>query len=365
MNDVGSFLTLECEGFRNLATQPFRFFHGINVISGQNASGKTSVLEAVYLLGHGRSFRTNALQNLIRTEQPFFRVIGRIFLGGVTTRVGVERTRSKLSIRLDGRDCQTRVELAQRMPLQVLSTETQRILQDGPDARRKLLNWGCFHNHKGFSRVWNRYERALKQRNAAIRSGNRRLVVAWEGDLADSGSELESLRGEYLEHYLPLAQLYLDTWLGRDAVTIRYRRGWDIGTSFADTLSALRERDQELGFTTRGPHRADLTVQAYGIQAQQSLSRGQQKLVGIALVLAQLRHLAEQRQRRPVVLVDDLLAELDKEAAAMVVRDLQACLATVLLTVIDPDDLPDGIRDVTHSHYQLKDGVAREVVSCT
>ena len=359
------FVQLKCEGFRNLSDQNFRFIQGFNLISGPNGSGKTSVLETLYFLVYGKSFRSNNSQNIIRKNSDFSRVVGDIHDGYRRVRVGVERSRSTLTMRVDGRECQTRIELALKVPLQVLSTETQRILQDGPDGRRKLLNWGCFHNDQGFSRTWNRYERALRQRNVALRSKDLRLAFAWEKELAETGALLEVQRSEYLESYLPIARRYLAEWLGDVDVTIHYRRGWDDDNSLGESLKALRKRDKELGFTSRGPHRADLSVQALGLQAQHALSRGQQKLVAIALVLSQLRHLAEQLERRPVVLLDDLLAELDDGAVAAVLEDLRQSAATVLFTAINPERLPAWVLQGVRTHYQLKDGVAREVVSCT
>ncbi len=350
---------LAIRGVRNLGSVTLRFDQGFNLFTGANAAGKTSILEAIHLLARARSFRAGRLEQVISRDEDFLRVTGVLEQAGSVHRMGVERSRASLRVRLNGQDVRVLSRLAVMLPVQVINTETQRLLQDGPGARRVFLNWACFHDADGYHGSWQRYERALRQRNAALRTADGRLAGAWEPELAEAAYAVDEFRLDLSRRLQQRLQSYLDAWLPEAGVMMEYRRGWGADTDLLEQYRTGRDREQEAGYTLHGPHRADLQMRAMGLPAQHGLSRGQQKLLAVALVLAQVAELRRGNQTRPLVLVDDLAAELDLQRCQQVITGLEELDVQVVLTAIEAGDLP-GVRAARM--YRLEGGQALEVV---
>lgn len=347
-------------GVRNLAPGLLSLSTGFNLIVGGNAAGKTSVLEAVYLLGRGKSFRARRLEQVRTQGSPLLRVTGRIRLGEGCHHVGLEYDAGGIRARMDRQDVRVLSDLAAMLPLQVINTETQRILQDGPPARRAWLNWGCFHLDPGYHAHWQRYERALRQRNAALRVHDGRLARAWEMELTEAADSLDASRGATVGATQARLEPLLTDWLPSVEIVIDYRRGWRAGSSLAECFDAGRERELESGYTLYGPHRADVSLRANGVEAQFVLSRGQQKLLGIALVMAQGQAVALGSRVPPVMLVDDLAAELDGGHCEAVIHALGKLGSQVLLTAITRDSLP--LSTIPERSYAVAEGRFREMI---
>ena len=332
---------------------------GINVIVGDNAAGKTSLLEAIHVLGRARSFRVPRLGPVIRRGESLLRVTGIVDAAGTARhRVGVERRSDTIRVRLDGRDVRSLSELARFLPLQVINSESQRLLQDGPKVRRGFLNWSVFHVEHGYHETWRRYDRALRQRNAALRAGHWRQAVAWEAELVESGLGVDAARSRLVTGMHNVLQSLLADWLPGIEVHLSYRRGWSRESGLAEALAQMRERDLELGYTLAGPHRADLAIRANGVEAQHWLSRGQQKGLVIAILLAQVRQVAAVSTRQPILLIDDLAAELDMARREAVMQEVVSSGAQVFVTAIDAATVP-----VTGSQarwYHVEHGRVRE-----
>jgi DNA replication and repair protein RecF len=186
----------------------------------------------------------------------------------------------------------------------------------------------------GFLNDWRRYQRALKQRNGALRSGaGPSLLEPWEIEMAESGERLSRLRLHYVDRLRPVLNGVLEQFLGElGASTLALQRGWKDGPGLREALVEGRSRDRERGFTGRGPHRADWTIAFEGAPRREHLSRGQEKLCALALVLAQARLYAEVCGESPVLCLDDLASELDQLHQARVVELASSTGAQVLLT---------------------------------
>ena len=314
--------------------------HCLNIFQGANAAGKTSLLEAVHFLARSRSFITHRTSRMIRSGEPEALVSGRIRVNGGTHRLGVQHGNGETRVRLDGRDITILSESAWLLPLQVLNTEAQRLLTDGPTVRRAFLNWGVFHVEPVYRDEWRRYQRALRQRNAALRSGQRRLASAWEPDMAEAAESVDSRRRRFLEAVIPAALSIAGDWLPDLTLDWRFRSGWRSGEALGDILAESRDQEINQGFSLHGPHRADLRIIANGVEATTFLSRGQQKLLVAAIKLALIEHWSAASSQRPVLLVDDLPAELDRGHRSDLVRRLETGGAQVFLTAIEGDLLP-------------------------
>jgi len=310
----------------------------LNVFVGANGSGKSSILEGIHLLGSGRSFRTHRLAELISRDQSWLRVRG-VIRGedGAAETIGVERGVEGLRIRLAGDTIRSASELARRLPLVLITPDSQRLLTDGAILRRQLMDWALFHVEPTYLSVLQRYRRALRQRNAALKDGVGPTALApWDQETGDAGDALHRLRERFLEGILPV---YADTLekLISMAVEIRYQPGWDTATGLTEALQGNARTDRTRGFTGIGAHRADLRFSTEGTPVHQVLSRGEGKLFVVGLVLAQAKFFQGIQGRRPVVLVDDLASELDEESRGRFFRQLRALGAQVFVTTVSLD----------------------------
>ncbi|KAF0283951.1 DNA replication/repair protein RecF [Spiribacter roseus] len=312
----------------------------LNIFQGANAAGKTSLLEAIHFLARSRSFITHRTARLIRSGESEALVSGRVQAGGQLHRLGVQHRSGETRVRLNGRDVTALSESAWLLPLQVLNTEAQRLLTDGPATRRAFLNWGVFHVEPTYREDWRRYQRALRQRNVALRAGDRRLAQAWEPEMAAAATAVDARRQRFLQAVLPNALEIARQWLPDATLDWRYRTGWRAGEALDAILTASRDQELAQGFSLHGPHRADFRVTADGVEATSYLSRGQQKLLVAAIKVALADHWTTQATQRPLLLVDDLPAELDRSHRADLVRRLEAGGAQVFLTAIEGDLLP-------------------------
>ncbi len=253
------------------------------LISGPNASGKTSLLEAIYMLGRGRSFRTPKLTNLIRTGAERFVVFGEVDLPERRLGLGIQGTIDGVRARMGGDRVASLAELAVALPVQIIDPEVHRLIEEGPSRRRRFLDWGVFHVERTFIGEWQKYQQVLKQRNAALRLRQPEAVVsAWNADLLRFGERIDGLRKAYVGLLMPVAAVLTQTLL-RMELSLTYRSGWAQDLGFQAALAQSWVRDQELGSTSVGPQRAELSIRLDGVPVKDRISRGQQKLLAAAL----------------------------------------------------------------------------------
>jgi DNA replication and repair protein RecF len=199
--------------------------------------------------------------------------------------------------------------LAKIFPVQVIDPEIHQLLEDGPRRRRMFLDWGVFHVEQSFHESWRRFNRALKQRNAQLKSGKSNFGV-WDIELAVHGLAVTQFRQMYIQSF---AAFLTDVGrrLLRAEISIEYSQGWRKNIAFSEALTESRLRDQQRGTTTVGPHRADLVLKMDGNIAKDRVSRGQQKMLACCLILAQQLHRASLSTQSACLLLDDPAAELD------------------------------------------------------
>ena len=304
------------------------------LVSGPNASGKTGLLEAIYVLGRGRSFRTRRLEHLIRHGSERFVVFGEV---NTTTRrvpMGVEGSRAGLRAQIDGDKPASLAELALMLPVQIIDPEVHHLIDEGPSRRRRFLDWGVFHVEPIFVGHWQRYQQALKQRNAALKSRQPRSVVSvWDSDLVRSGELLSAARSRYAAALEAPARLIAHNLLGME-LALGYRTGWAKEQGLAEALQGSWSHDQEFGATQVGPHRAELGIRLDGTAVKDRISRGQQKLLAAALLIAQIQLFPQEAPVRPSLLLDDPAAELDEERLAGLIREVSAQSVQLIVTTL-------------------------------
>ena len=328
-------VSLQLERFRCIHEATLGFDSRYNLIVGANASGKTSLLEALYFLGRGRSFRTRRLDRVIQQGQPDFLAVGKVVNPPVATMLGLRGTRGATEIRVAGAPASSAAELALHFPPQVIDPDVHKLLEEGPTRRRRFLDWGVFHVEPFFMDAWQRYHRALRQRTAALR-GDAGGVAAWNVELATAGELLAERRGAYLELLAPFVQ-NIGQQLLQHKVELAYQRGWAAGVPYSQALEEGRERDQRFGITHLGPHRADIAVRVDGVAAKERVSRGQQKLLAAGLILAQVALQETYTPGRTALLLDDPAAELDPENLERLVGVVRTLPVQLFVTSLRQD----------------------------
>lgn len=337
---------LQVEQFRCLQGVELELDPRFNFFVGANASGKTSLLEALFFLGRGRSFRTRRLEHLVRQGQKAFVIVGRTTDAGRQTTLGVRGSRDGTEIRIGGRAALSAAELAEYFPPQVIDPEIHKLLEEGPGRRRRFLDWGVFHVEPGFLAAWQRYHKALRQRNAALKQElDEDAVAAWDEEIAEAGETLGRQRRAYLERLEGPVARAGERLLGLHT-SLAYHPGWPEDLRLDESLRRDRARDRRYRATQHGPHRADIVVRIEGHAAKDRVSRGQQKLLAAGLTLAQLEVQETDRPGRSALLLDDPAAELDPgnlERLLACVRELPVQLLVTSLRG-DVPGLPPGGR---------------------
>jgi len=323
--------------FRCLQSAALDFDPRFTLISGSNASGKTSLLEALYVLGRGRSFRTRRLEHLIRHGSERFVVFGEVDAFERRVTLGVEGSAAGVRAKLGGTKVASLAELAPLLPVQIIDPEIHRLIEEGPSRRRRFLDWGVFHVEPRFVDDWVRFQQVLKQRNAALKSRQPRSVTAaWDIDLARYGELLSAARSRYVELLSEHARVITRNLLGMD-LGISYRTGWSRGRSLAEALVESWTHDLESGVTQVGPHRAELNIRLNEVAVKDRISRGQQKLLAAALLMAQVKLFPQDSPVRPSLLLDDPAAELDNERLTGLITEVSAQSVQLIVTTLHPE----------------------------
>jgi DNA replication and repair protein RecF len=318
---------------------------GLNLITGDNGAGKTTLLEALHLMAYGRSFRGRVRDGLIRQGAPALDVYVEWqeavdgSESGLRRRVGMSHSGQDWKGRLDGQDVSQMSTLCAALAVVTFEPGSHALISGGGEARRRFLDWGLFHVEPDFMPLWRRYSRALKQRNALLKQGGHSngALDAWDKELSEAGETLTSRRLRYLERLqeriVPLAQRIAP---GLELVGLEFSPGWRRHElSLADALLLARDRDRQYGYTSVGPHRADWRTEYTTIPGREALSRGQAKLTALACLMAQAEDFAVMRAQWPVVALDDLGSELDRNHQRRVLEHLLAAPAQVIITATE------------------------------
>ena len=287
-----------------------------NFIYGVNGSGKTSLLEAIFLLGRGRSFKHRDLKLVINNQADQLVVSANLYspLSKTNHQLGIMRSvKGEFEARCDGKLLQSAAELALELPIQLIDAQSFSLIGGGPLQRRQFIDWGVFHVEHTFSEQWRRFQKVLKQRNQLLRHGriDTDSLRAWTVELISLNEKITAYRKNYLaelEHYI---KPVVESFGGLGDVSLEYVQGWPEAIGLAEVFEADRERDLATGTTSHGAHRADVRVFVDGVLAADCLSRGQSKLLVYALKLAQAAQYRAVSGQGCVFLLDDLPAELD------------------------------------------------------
>ena len=325
--------------FRCLESVELQLGANYNLIYGANASGKTSLLEALAYLGRGKSFRGASTANLIRHGESEFTLFADLDRDGRGFTVGVRNGREGLEVRVGGEDNGGAAALAEALPLQVIDPEVHGLIAGGPEHRRRFLDWLAFHVEPDHLMIWRRFRRALKQRNAALKAkASAAAIRSWNAEFLELSTQLDQSRRRVLDvakHSLEqFGRCLLQTELGFD-----YQQGWPRDRELQEVLEEGLDRELQHGATQSGPHRADVKVSYNERQARKLVSRGQQKLLASAMVLGATQTAQAALGRPLLLLLDDPAAELDTESLERLMAAVAGLKCQVIATSLSREAL--------------------------
>ncbi len=358
-------IQLGVSNLRNISQASLSPHPTLNLIIGDNGSGKTSLLEAIYCLGRGRSFKTPNSDKLIQQGRQALTVTGRVRIRETEFHLGMQRAGKQTLIRVSGQDIKKASQLAEILPIQVIEPGLHAFFEQGPGVRRRFIEWGVFHVEPSYEHAWRDYRRILQQRNAALKAGwAKEAVVQWDNLLVQAARRIDAHRRAYVEKIVS----FLDAFAAQHAIVfmqgidIDYYPGWKRSSGLAEVLADSLASDRQRGFTQSGPHRADIRIRVGRDSGKDILSRGQQKLFVCLLFLAQSILLRELTGKDPLILIDDLAAELDELSRRSLAKVLLSTNSQIFLTATSLPSLGDVCGDASRAMFHVEHGRVEQVI---
>ena len=357
--------SIEISKVRNLQQVSLGCHPKANIIYGANGSGKTSLLEAIFLLGRGKSFKHRDLRLVINRGQDNLIVSGKVVRpnSDAEHHLGVMRSiKGAFEARCDGKNLSSAGQLATELPIQLVDAHSFSLLEGGPLQRRQFIDWGVFHVEHSYADLWRRFQKALKQRNQLLRHVriDEDSLKLWSQELAPLNELITEQRKEYIDQLEGFIKPVVEAFSGLGSVDLEYSQGWPEDRAVIDVLLADRERDVATGKTSHGAHRADIRVLVDGVAAADSLSRGQSKLLVYALKLAQAAHYQTVTGHSCIFLLDDLPAELDYDNRKDVLAYLDHLQCQYFVTGVEKKDF-DEIGEELNRLFHVEQGVFQRV----
>ena len=338
--------SLQIQNVRNIGNAQLTFSPHLNLITGVNGAGKTSLLEAIHILSTGYSFRTREVKKVIQYENENVLVSGNVVnpaLSERAKRLAIQKDRvGNTEIRID-REKQSKLSLLSRqLPCVSIDTNSIELVEGGPSVRRKVLDWGMFHVEHSYLELLTQYKKAHGQKYQLLKTGvnnsNVNQLDHWNKVLVDLAEKIDGLREAYCDAISVVYQdIHSNVFSKADTTQLIFYRGWNHNKyeSLLDCLNKNKEQEINRRSCLWGPHRADFTILYEGVEAKEICSRGQKKLVLYGVRLAQIRYMLEKTGYSPVVLLDDLPAELDKHNQHKVLKFLRDFECQSFITSIE------------------------------
>ncbi len=323
---------LQIRHVRNLSEVRLEPVAKLNVLVGPNGSGKTAVLEAIHFLSRCRSFRTPRVTQVIQGQKTALQISAGLYLPGeISVTAGIERGPGKMQIRYNGEDVRRVSEQAGHVPVVCVTPDSHQFITGGARYRRRWLDWAMFHVEPGYIECWRHYHKALKSRNNLLKQRQADQLSYWEKEMDVAATGINQARQVFIDD-LNVSLALICKALTIPLPVLRYKPGWELKNGLAQCLKESRERDLENGNTRYGIHRSDLEIKDQDKEIGQLYSRGQLKCFLLALSLAQMQVFHSHKARYPILLVDDLPAELDGESQSRIIEMLMGHSGQVFIS---------------------------------
>ncbi|MDR2908972.1 MAG: DNA replication/repair protein RecF [Oscillospiraceae bacterium] len=346
-------LSLELTGFRNLLNTAFLPGQGVNVIAGDNAQGKTNLLEALWLFSGLRSFRAARDADYVAFGGESARLGLSFFAGGREQTASISLMPPQKKVALNEIPLERRGSLSGSFAAVVFSPDHLELVKQGPGSRRRLIDSSLCQAYPKYGAVVLGYEKILRQRRAVLSDipknpGLIDMLEVWDKGLTEYGGYITFMRERYINRLSAYARdAYSGIASGSEEISLIYRAGagetkglterGEYISLVKDAVKSARAQDLRLGRTTAGPHLDDIEILVNGKAARAFGSQGQQRSCVLAIKLAECRILEEGAGEPPVILLDDVMSELDEGRRGYLLNHLTG--RQVFITCCDPGQL--------------------------
>ena len=312
---------LTLKGYRSYKNITFDFDSGLNILIGNNAQGKTNVLEAIFFAVIGKSFKTSKEKEVINwdKENAYIKAEFQKKYREVDIELFFDKVHKK-TIKIDGISIKKIGELLSQANAVFFSPEELKLIKDSPEERRKFMNIDISQTNKKYFYLIGRYEKVLENRNKLLKSTNdigvvKETIDIWDRSLASYASQIFEERKKFIEElspYVEKAHDYLTS--GKEKIEIRYISSFsdDYEKNMVKTLAKNLEKDFKLGYTTIGVHRDEIDIYVNGVEVKNFGSQGQQRTAALSMKLAELEIIKNRVGEYPLLLLDDVFSELDE-----------------------------------------------------
>ena len=345
---------LHLENFRLFQDKTFKFSDGINLILGENGSGKTAVLESLNILLTGNSFRAKETKECIHSDKEFFNVSAKGIIKGKYLSLIVENNHNKrlFSKRMLG---EMSVKKGEIYFLLVVLAKNLKMIDGEPEIRREFFNELMFHVKPETKKLHNSYQKALKQRNRSLKKRLSRTEVSlWSKKLSALGLELSLEQYNFFkifrEHTLESMEKNVSngSFNYLNKLSLNFTKGWERSKKLEESLFESLERDMALGFTSKGPHRMDYTFTVKNKRASSNLSRGQIKILILLVFLSSITLLKDLMDTEILLMIDDLGSELDFNNLTSILMKILESENQIILTGIEGEEMHKSLKKMTN-----------------
>lgn len=355
-------LKLDIHAVRNIQHETIIPASTLNFIYGENASGKSAIIEAIFILGRAKSFRSSTIKPIINFDHHDLIVSAHIVqANGHSLYLGIKLDSKNSEIRINQQSTHKRSDLAYALPLQLIHPKSYELLDAGSQIRREFLDWGVFNDDQKFLPAWRNFKKALAQRNSILKSRRPEQINVWDNELVYYGTIVNNCRQVYLQKFKPVFLQIIQKFLAIDDIDIKLISGWDASLEFQQVLNEDMDKDLRYGFTHSGPHRGDFQLLIRNRLARDFVSRGQLKLIIMSLKLAQVQLLTNECSNTACFLIDDFAAELDIFNCAKLLHYLSELECQVFITANHISDFGDLSYLKNYKMFHVEHGNIKQV----
>lgn len=333
--------SLELKNFRNYEELSIVLNPGTNILYGDNAQGKTNVLEAVYLCGTTKSHRGSKDKEMIRFEQDESHIRMMVKKDGVSHKIDMHLKKNKAKgIAIDGIPIRKAAELFGIVNLVAFSPEDLNIIKNGPSERRRFMDLELCQLNKVYLQELTSYNKVLNQRNKLLKDigfqpGLTETLDVWDMQLVSYGKKIISLRRQFMEELGEIIrQIHSNLTGKKEEIRLLYEPDVEEKV-FEEKLQSAREKDLRLRVTSVGPHRDDFCVQTNGIDIRKYGSQGQQRTAALSLKMSEIYLVEKVTKDHPVLLLDDVLSELDSSRQNYLLQSIHNIQTVITCTGLD------------------------------
>lgn len=318
---------IKIKDFRNYNELYLDFNSKVNFILGQNAQGKTNLLESIYITSMGKSFRTSRDTEMIGFGKDFARVyceISRNDMDG-SVEIIIDRAGKKF-VKLDGVKIKRASELLKNVYIVIFSPEDLKIVKDEPEKRRKFIDRELCQIKPSYYDSLSNYKKVLLQRNTYLKEEtvDPSILDIWDMQLAEYGKRVMRHRSEFIEKLdFISSEIHGKITDGRENLSIKYAPNVDFKDDLYEILKKSCDNDMRQRTTTRGPHKDDLEFFIDRINVRNFGSQGQQRTCALSLKLAEINIIEDETGEKPVLLLDDVMSELDSMRQKFLIKSLE------------------------------------------